>query len=123
MRRLVISALALMALSLASHAATLAIGMPDGRRAAELIQADFAKIGVPIIAISGDDACVEETKALLGDVETVTKAFARLKDFKPLSLLPMIERVGAYGIRHVGKDITEISRLISFISRFSSDAH
>lgn len=130
-----------------------------------------AHFGVPIIAISGDDAYVEETRALLGDVEaatvkwtysfmsarnmrpqdaqaviaeTVTKAFARLKEFKPqplsnpvtldmefkhrlpvdtLSLLPMIERTGAYGVRYVGKDIVEISRLISFISRFSSDAH
>ncbi len=40
-----------------------------------------------------------------------------------LSLLPIIERTGAYGIRYVGKDITEISRVVSFISRFGSDQH
>ena len=130
-----------------------------------------AHFGVPIIAISGDDAYVAETTELLGDVEaatvkwtysfmsarclrpqdaqeligqTVTKAFRRLTDFTPkplsipvtlelefkhrlpvdtLSLLPIIERTGAYGIRYVGKDITEISRVVSFISRFGSDQH
>jgi D-amino peptidase len=130
------------------------------------IAADF---GVPILAVSGDDAFVAETRDLLGEVEaatvkwtyglmaarslrpqdaceaiaaTVTRALGRRDSFQnePLSrpveleidfkhrapvdlldFLSCVERRGAFGVRFVGVDMTEVSKFLSFVSRFSSD--
>ena len=118
---------------------------------------------VPVIMISGDDAICKEATALLGNIETaevkqaygfhsartltpeaacdlirekVTKALARLKDFKPykvkapiqaevrfknyrpsevLSYLSIVERTDAHSIKFVGKDMIETSKFLEFI--------
>ncbi|HWP42280.1 MAG TPA: M55 family metallopeptidase, partial [Blastocatellia bacterium] len=122
--------------------------------------------GVPIIMVSGDDAVVRETREMVGDVEgaivkwsygfhsartltpaaaydliadTVTKAMARIKEFKPVRLktpielevrfknyrpaevlayLPIVERIDSHSIRFRGKDMVEVSRFIEFITTY-----
>jgi D-amino peptidase len=121
---------------------------------------------VPIIMVSGDDAVVKETTALLGNIEgavvkwssgfhsaktmtpaasytlireTARKAVSRIRDFKPyklagpiqldvrfknyrpsevLSYLNVVERPDSHSIRFIGKDITEISKFLTFINTY-----
>src|SRR5687768_12647151 len=121
---------------------------------------------VPVIMVSGDDAVVKDTTALLGDVEgaivkyasgfhsarTMTpqaasvvirekaqRAVQRLREFKPyklnapielnvtfknyrpsevLSYLSIVERTDAHTIKFVGKDIIEVSKLLTFINTY-----
>ena len=99
---------------------------------------------VPVIMISGDDAVVKETQALLGDVEgavvkwasgfhsaktlvpaasyvlireKVEKAMARIKDFKPYKLAPPIQ----LDVRFKNYRPSELLSYLSIVER--TDAH
>ena len=99
---------------------------------------------VPVIAVSGDDAVVKETQALLGDVEgavvkwasgfhsartimpdasyqiirdKVTKAVRRIKDFKPYKLSGPIQ----VDVRFKNYRPSEVLSYLSIVQR--TDAH
>ncbi len=99
---------------------------------------------VPVIMVSGDDAVVKETKALLGDVEgavvkwasgfhsartimpdasyqlireKVKTAIGRIKDFKPYKLTPPI----AVDVRFKSYRPSEVLSYLSIVER--TDAH
>jgi D-amino peptidase len=99
---------------------------------------------VPVIMISGDDAVVKETQALLGDVEgavvkwasgfhsaktlmpdasyqlirdKVRKAVGRVKDFKPYKLEPPIQ----LDVRFKNYRPSEVLSYLSIVER--TDAH
>ena len=124
------------------------------------------QFNVPVIMVSGDDAVVKETSALLGNIEGAivkyasgfhsaktmtpessyqlirTKAEAavrRIRDFKPhklagpieldvsfknyraaevLSYLSIVQRTSSHSIRFVGKDMTEVSKFLTFINTY-----
>jgi D-amino peptidase len=100
--------------------------------------------GVPVIMVSGDDAAVEETAALLGDVEGATvkwgygfhsaktlmpevaqqlirekvkKAVGRVKDFKPYKLKPPFR----LDVRFKSYRPAEVLSYLSIVER--TDAH
>jgi D-amino peptidase len=100
--------------------------------------------GVPVIMVSGDDAAVEETAALLGDVEGATvkwsygfhsaktltpeaaqqlirekvkKAVGRIKDFKPYELKPPVR----LDVRFKNYRPSEVLGYLSIVER--TDAH
>jgi D-amino peptidase len=121
---------------------------------------------VPIIMVSGDDAAVKEVSDVVGPIEgavvkwaysfhsartltpeaanelirdKVSRAIARIKEFKPyklkspiqldvrfknyrppemLAYLPIVQRTDSHGIRFVGKDIAEISKFLQFITNY-----
>ncbi|RMH12056.1 MAG: hypothetical protein D6701_14050, partial [Gemmatimonadetes bacterium] len=75
--------------------------------------------------------------------DRVTAALSRLDDFEPyrleapielevsfknympaelLAYLPIVERVDSHTIRFVGRDMTEVSRFLAFVTRFRVDA-
>lgn len=99
---------------------------------------------VPVIMVSGDDAVVKETTALLGDVEGATvkwasgfhsaktlmpegayqlirekakRAIGRIKDFKPLKLAPPIQ----LDVRFKNYRPSEVLSYLSIVER--TDAH
>lgn len=74
--------------------------------------------------------------------EKVKKAMARIKDFKPyklktpitldlrfknyrpseiLSYLPIVERTDSHSVRFVGKNMTEVSKFIEFLTQYGSN--
>lgn len=122
--------------------------------------------GVPVIMISGDSHVIDEARGLLGDLEgavvkwaygfhsartltpdaanekiaeSVKRAVARIREFKPYTLskpitlevgfknyrpaeilayLRIVERTDARTIRFVGSDIMEVSKFLQFINNY-----
>lgn len=125
--------------------------------------------GVPVIMISGDNFVIDEARGLLGDVEgavvkwaygfhsartltpdaaneriaeSVKRAVARIRDFKPHSLsrpitlevrfknyrpaeilayLKIVVRTDARTIRFAGNDIVEVSKFLQFINNYDQE--
>jgi D-amino peptidase len=122
---------------------------------------------VPVIFVSGDDAAIAEIRGALGNIEAaetkktlgfhaantvtpqasyeligngVSKAFARIKDFKPyklaspvtieisfknympaevLTYLRAIQRVDSHTVRFRGSDMIEVVDFVDFVEHYS----
>jgi D-amino peptidase len=80
--------------------------------------------GVPVIMVSGDDAIIEETRQIVGDVEGLVELEVIMENYRPVELpgyLPNVDRVDSHTICFVAKDMAEASGFMTFILSYNAD--